>query len=225
MEKGGLVPDDLLNGIIDERLRMADCADGLHPRRVPAHAAPGRGLRAAWAPRRRHQRGVRAQHRGAARRSCCAGSPGAAGARPARPPTTSTTTRPSRRRALRQRRHEADPARGRQGDGGEAAPGGVRRAHRAPHRLLPRPLALPPRERLPPAGRGLRASCWRSSPAARPRPPARSAAREHQEVLAELQKMHRACTIVVETLADAGRGRGAGRDHEGAGHHRARVAS
>ena len=28
MEKGGLVPDDLLNGIIDERLRQPDCADG-----------------------------------------------------------------------------------------------------------------------------------------------------------------------------------------------------
>ena len=28
MEKGELVPDDLLNGIVGERLRMADCADG-----------------------------------------------------------------------------------------------------------------------------------------------------------------------------------------------------
>jgi adenylate kinase len=28
MEKGGLVPDDLLNGIIEERLRQPDCAKG-----------------------------------------------------------------------------------------------------------------------------------------------------------------------------------------------------
>jgi adenylate kinase len=28
MEKGGLVPDDLLNGIIDERLTQPDCANG-----------------------------------------------------------------------------------------------------------------------------------------------------------------------------------------------------
>ena len=39
MEKGGLVPDDLLNGIVGERLRMADCADGYildgYPRTLP----------------------------------------------------------------------------------------------------------------------------------------------------------------------------------------------
>jgi adenylate kinase len=39
MEKGGLVPDGLLNGIVGERLRMADCADGYildgYPRTLP----------------------------------------------------------------------------------------------------------------------------------------------------------------------------------------------
>ena len=39
MEKGGLVPDPLLNGIVGERLRMADCADGYildgYPRTLP----------------------------------------------------------------------------------------------------------------------------------------------------------------------------------------------
>jgi adenylate kinase len=39
MEKGGLVPDPLLNGIVGERLRMADCAEGYildgYPRTLP----------------------------------------------------------------------------------------------------------------------------------------------------------------------------------------------
>ena len=63
------------------------------------------------------------------------------------------------RLALRQGRHAAHPARGRQGDGGGAAAGGVRRAHRAPHRLLPRPLALPRHRRLPARRTSCSASC------------------------------------------------------------------
>jgi adenylate kinase len=39
MEKGGLVPDDLLNGIVGERLRRPDCANGYildgYPRTLP----------------------------------------------------------------------------------------------------------------------------------------------------------------------------------------------
>ena len=45
METGDLVPDDIVIGIIAERLDQPDCKNGRDPRRLSAHAAAGRGAR------------------------------------------------------------------------------------------------------------------------------------------------------------------------------------
>ena len=45
MERGELVPDAVVIGVAEERLRAARCEDGLRARRLPAHARPGRGAR------------------------------------------------------------------------------------------------------------------------------------------------------------------------------------
>ena len=37
MDTGALVPDDVIMGLIAERLRQPDAGGGLHPRRLPAH--------------------------------------------------------------------------------------------------------------------------------------------------------------------------------------------
>ena len=42
MEAASLVSDDIVIRIIAERIDQPDCANGLHPRRLPAHAAAGR---------------------------------------------------------------------------------------------------------------------------------------------------------------------------------------
>ena len=42
MDKGELVPDEVVVRIISERLDKPDCSAGRHPRRLPAHAAAGR---------------------------------------------------------------------------------------------------------------------------------------------------------------------------------------
>ena len=110
MEKGGLVPDDLLIGIIEERLQPARLRARLHPGRLPAHAAPGRGLR---------DHGQRGRHRASSTSStwrcratsCCAGCPAAAGARTASPPTTSTTTRPRTTRSATRTARSSSSAR------------------------------------------------------------------------------------------------------------------
>ena len=45
MDAGELVPDDVVIGIVEERLRAARRAARLHPRRLPAHGGAGRGAR------------------------------------------------------------------------------------------------------------------------------------------------------------------------------------
>ena len=42
MASGGLVPDDVTNAMVEDRLARPDVARGLHPRRLPAHRRPGR---------------------------------------------------------------------------------------------------------------------------------------------------------------------------------------
>ena len=43
MATGGLVPDDVVIGIISDRIDQPDAGERLHPRRFPAHGAAGRG--------------------------------------------------------------------------------------------------------------------------------------------------------------------------------------
>ena len=43
MDAGALVPDDVIVGIVKERLAEPDCAKGFNPRRYAAHDCPGRG--------------------------------------------------------------------------------------------------------------------------------------------------------------------------------------
>ena len=45
MDRGDLVPDDLIIAMIIERLQQPDTAERLHPRRLPAHACAGGGAR------------------------------------------------------------------------------------------------------------------------------------------------------------------------------------
>ena len=134
MEKGGLVPDDLLTGIIQERIAMPDCARGYILDGFPRTLPPGRGLRAAWPRGDATGRVRRLQHGGAARRAA------AAALRPplvpALPGHVPHLQQPAEERRLCDNDGTAHPARGRQGDGGGAAAGRVRRAHRAPDRVL-----------------------------------------------------------------------------------------
>ena len=50
MERGELVPDELMVGLIEDRIAQPDCRQGLHPGRLPAHRGPGRGARPACWP-------------------------------------------------------------------------------------------------------------------------------------------------------------------------------
>ena len=43
MDAGKLVPDEVVIGIIEERLQEDDCKKRLRPGRLPAHHPPGRG--------------------------------------------------------------------------------------------------------------------------------------------------------------------------------------
>ncbi len=43
MASGGLVPDEVVIGIISDRHRSAGRHEGFHPRRLSAHGAAGRG--------------------------------------------------------------------------------------------------------------------------------------------------------------------------------------
>ena len=43
MARGALVPDDVVVEIVAQRIEAAGCAQGLHPRRLPAHRAASRG--------------------------------------------------------------------------------------------------------------------------------------------------------------------------------------
>ena len=45
MDRGDLVPDDVIVGVIAERIDRAGGRGRLHPRRLPAHRAAGRGAR------------------------------------------------------------------------------------------------------------------------------------------------------------------------------------
>ncbi len=62
MEAGGLVPDQVVIKIIAERIAASRLRQGLHPRRLPAHAEAGRGARrAAHLPGQEDRRRHRAQ--------------------------------------------------------------------------------------------------------------------------------------------------------------------
>ena len=50
MDRGDLVPDEVIVGVIAERIDSAEAGRRLHPRRLPAHRAPGRGARGAASP-------------------------------------------------------------------------------------------------------------------------------------------------------------------------------
>ncbi len=45
MDAGRLVPDDVINRLVALRIEQPDCAQWLHPGRLPAHAGSGRGAR------------------------------------------------------------------------------------------------------------------------------------------------------------------------------------
>ena len=45
MDRGDLVPDEVIVGVIAERIDSRGGGRRLHPRRLPAHRAPGRGAR------------------------------------------------------------------------------------------------------------------------------------------------------------------------------------
>ena len=45
MARGELVPDDVVVGIVADRIDQPDARQRLHPRRLPAHRAAGRGAR------------------------------------------------------------------------------------------------------------------------------------------------------------------------------------
>ena len=46
MARGELVPDEVVVGIIEERIAQPDAKPGFHPRRLSAHRRAGRGARA-----------------------------------------------------------------------------------------------------------------------------------------------------------------------------------
>ena len=50
MDAGQLVPDDIIIEMIAERIDQPDAAERLHPRRLPAHRAAGRGARPRCSP-------------------------------------------------------------------------------------------------------------------------------------------------------------------------------
>ena len=45
MASGGLVPDEVVVGVIADRIEQPDAKKGIHPRRLSAHRAAGRGAR------------------------------------------------------------------------------------------------------------------------------------------------------------------------------------
>ena len=45
MDAGQLVSDEIVVGIVADRIERGGCQDGLHPRRLSAHGRPGRGAR------------------------------------------------------------------------------------------------------------------------------------------------------------------------------------
>ena len=77
MERGELVPDELVIGLIAERMDEDGRRRGLHPRRLPAHHRPGRGARRLA---RRARREARPRDRDGGRRR----GPGRAHRRPLR---------------------------------------------------------------------------------------------------------------------------------------------
>ena len=50
MERGELVPDEVVVGIVADRIEQPDAKNGLHARRLSAHGAAGRGARPACWP-------------------------------------------------------------------------------------------------------------------------------------------------------------------------------
>ena len=130
--RGQLVPDDIMIGVVDERLDSDDTREpGLHPRRLPPHRGPGRG------PRRDHRRPParpRGRPRGARgvvlerlvdRRVCtdCG--------------TIYSVDEPAQVRLdLRHLRRRGRAARRRHARGGPQAPRPLRARDRAAHRLV-----------------------------------------------------------------------------------------
>ena len=97
MDRGELVSDDLMIGIVARAAAAGRLRGGLRARRLSAHGAAGRGARPACRAATRAAR--RRRHRGAARRSWCGGSRAGAGAR--RAATDHVVDDPPERRGLR----------------------------------------------------------------------------------------------------------------------------
>ena len=224
MEKGGLVPDDLLDKIISERLRMKDAENGYILDGFPRTLRQAEGFErmetahgdvtddvfvlSIEVPREELLKRL------SGRRWC-----------PQCQATYHVYNNPPKDDALCDNdRREADPAGGRQGSRGEAAPRRVRRAHRAPHRLLPRPVAVPPHRRLPAPRRRVRGpAAHRRAPRARRRRRRRGSRLERPEVLGRAPEDASRVHHRGGHPEAAGRVRGARRHHEGARHHRPRV--
>ena len=140
MRSGELVPDDMMVRMFLDRLDQPDATRGRHPRRLPAHPAPGRGARRG--PRRRGAaRRPGAAHRGARSRTSSGGWPAAASARPA---ATSTTSRSNPPRCPGVCDIDGSPLVHRADDDeadGPGADGPAARPARRGRRLLPRPRA------------------------------------------------------------------------------------
>ena len=49
MQSGALVSDEVVNGMVEERLSAAGCREGVYPGRIPADAGSGRApVRRGW---------------------------------------------------------------------------------------------------------------------------------------------------------------------------------
>jgi hypothetical protein len=149
MEKGGLVPDDLLITLITERISRQDCRDGYILDGFPRTIGQAKGFEEMLGGNGANAFvvfNVEGAPRGVA----------AASLRPALVPEVPgdlpRDQQPAQERPqVRSLRHAADPARGRQGDGGDAPAARLRRAYRAADQLLRPPLALSHHQRLSPA--------------------------------------------------------------------------
>ena len=115
MDAGELVSDAIVNAIVAERIDEPDCANGLHPRRLSAHAGAGRrGRRDA---RRARPQARRRDRTGRRRPGAC---------------------RPDRQARGGGRGRRPAGAQGRQSRGVRGAPAGVLQEDRTADRLLPR---------------------------------------------------------------------------------------
>ena len=78
MDRGELVPDDVVIGVVEERLRATGLRARVHPRRLPAHGGAGGGARRRCSAQRGGSLDACGQPRGAAATSWSSGSRGGA---------------------------------------------------------------------------------------------------------------------------------------------------